>query len=76
MEEKTEELLAKIRDFHILAKELDTYAQLDKLGIKKEEIVGRRMIKLPRTGLLCNENCQIKLKDGTEHIVPIELIYN
>ena len=71
-------LIEKQEEAMRLTKILQTYADLRKLGIKKEDINGRRKVK---TGygsgkiIFCKETCQVRLKDGSEHIVPYHLIY-
>jgi len=70
----TASILDKQDQARSLMYDLYTYEQLRELGIKKEDIVGQRKVK-NNLGLISTEICQVKLKDGTEHLVPYELIY-
>lgn len=73
-----ENLLKKQKEVYALTKELSTYVALEELGINKVDIVGRRPIQkhyVSGRWIYCDEFCQVKLKDGTEHIVPRHLIY-
>jgi len=64
-----------------LTRELQTYVELRKLGINKEDINGKRRVKKPWSSKnggqleFCTETCQVRMKDGSEHIVPYHLIY-
>ena len=67
-----------IEEYAKLRKELQTYVDLRELGIKKEDIDGKRRVKLGCSSnkmILCEETCQVRLKDGSEHIVPLHLMY-
>lgn len=68
-------IAAKREQAEYLYKQLESYFELEKLGIKKEDIVGIRKAKILGTNTFSNKTCQVKLKDGTEHFVPYELIY-
>ena len=68
------DLLEKQKQATHLMYDLYTYEQLRELGIRKEDITGQRQTK-DNLGNLSKEICQVKLKDGTEHFVPYELIY-
>lgn len=70
----TAKILNKQNQVTSLLYDLYTYEQLRELDIKKEDIVGQRKVK-NGSGLISTEICQVKLKDGTEHFVPYELIY-
>ena len=67
-----------MKEYTRLRKELQTYADLRELGIKKEDINGRRRVKVGYSlgkMILCDKTCQVRLKDGSEHIVPLHLVY-
>lgn len=67
-----------IEEYARLRKELQTYVDLRELGIKKEDITGRRRIKVGYSSgkmILCEKTCQVRLKDGSEHRVPMHLVY-
>lgn len=66
-------IVRKQAEAYRLTIELQTYVELRKLGINKEDINGKRKVKKGRT--LCTETCQVRLRDGSEHIVPYHLIY-
>ena len=55
--------------------ELQCHYALEELGIDRTEIVGIRKAKILGTNVFSRKTCQIKLRDGTEHFVPYELIY-
>jgi hypothetical protein len=78
MDEKLEllqSIVLKKEKARFLYKQLESYFALEKLGIKKEDIVGQRKAKILGTNTFSTKLCQVKLKDGTEHFVPYELIY-
>jgi len=66
-------LAEKTSEAFALSKELETYYMLKILDISKEDINGRRRLKTNHE--LYQTHCQIRMKNGDEHIVPIELIY-
>ena len=72
------EIVRKQAEAMRLRIELQTYVELRKLGINKEDINGKRRVKKKyKHGQweFCTETCQVRLKDGSEHIVPLHLIY-
>jgi hypothetical protein len=67
-----------IEEYAKLRKELQTYVELRKLGIKKEDINGKRRVQAGYSQgemIICDKTCQVRLKDGSEHIVPLHLMY-
>jgi hypothetical protein len=61
-----------------LTDELDRMMQLREMGIKIEDVVGRRPIRdryVEGKWIFRKDKAQIKMRDGSEHIVPYDLIY-
>ena len=61
-----------------LTDELDRMMQLREMGIKIEDVVGRRPIRdryVEGKWTFRKDKAQIKMRDGSEHIVPYDLIY-
>jgi len=72
------EIARKQGEAYKLSRELLTYVELRKLGINKEDINGKRRVKKKYhhgQWEFCTETCQVRMKDGSEHIVPLWLIY-
>ena len=79
-----EDIMARIArkqgEAYKLSRELLTYVELRKLGINKEDINGKRRVKKKyitheQRWEWCTETCQVRMKDGSEHIVPLWLLY-
>ena len=74
------EIARKQGEAYKLSRELLTYVELRKLGINKEDINGKRRVKKnyiqqEQRWELCTETCQVRMKDGSEHIVPLWLMF-
>ena len=72
-------LQEKLEEMKNLSFELEAHNRmLEEFGINRTDIKGRRLLRTKWVNgrwQFCDKMCQVKLKDGSEHIVSRELVF-
>ena len=72
-------LQEKLEEMKNLTLELEAHNRmLKEFGINRTDIKGRRLLRTKFVNgrwQFCNKMCQVKLKNGTEHVVSRELVF-
>ena len=72
-------LQEKLEEMKKFTLELEAHNRmLKEFGINRTDIKGRRLLRTEFVNgrwQFCNKMCQVKLKNGTEHVVSRELVF-
>ena len=72
-------LQEKLEEMKKISFELQAHTRmLEEFGISRTDIKGRRLLRTKYVNgrwQFCDKMCEVKLKDGTEHIVSRELVF-